>query len=132
MKAEEFFMEKKKKTNELVKQLMENEGVNDVVGLQSILKDMLKQGVENLLTSELDEELGYNKYDRTKDKDNYRNGYSKKTVRSDLGELDINIPRDRNNDYEHGIGNRPYRERKNGFHNFIFGEIEPENFQQNT
>lgn len=93
-------MDKKTKTNELVKQLMENEGVNDVVGLQSILKDMLKQGVENLLTSELDEELGYDKYDRKKEKDNYRNGYSKKTVRSDLGELDLNIPRDRNNDFE--------------------------------
>lgn len=93
-------MDKKSKTSELVKQLMENEGVNDVVGLQSILKDMLKQGVENLLTSELDEELGYDKYDRQKEKDNYRNGYSKKTVRSDLGELDLNIPRDRNNDFE--------------------------------
>lgn len=93
-------MDKKSKTSELVKQLMENEGVNDVVGLQSILKDMLKQGVENLLTSELDEELGYHKYDRQKEKDNYRNGYSKKTVRSDLGELDLNIPRDRNNDFE--------------------------------
>ncbi len=93
-------MDKKSKTSELVKQLMENEGVNDVVGLQSILKDMLKQGVENLLTSELDEELGYDKYDRKKEKDNYRNGYSKKTVRSDLGELDLNIPRDRNNDFE--------------------------------
>lgn len=93
-------MDKKSKTSELVKQLMENEGVNDVVGLQSILKDMLKQGVENLLTSELDEELGYDKYDRQKEKNNYRNGHSKKTVRSDLGELDLSIPRDRNNEYE--------------------------------
>ena len=93
-------MDKKSKTSELVKQLMENEGVNDVVGLQSILKDMLKQGVENLLTSELDEELGYDKYERKNEKDNYRNGYSKKTVRSDLGELDLSIPRDRNNEFE--------------------------------
>ena len=93
-------MDKKSKTSELVKQLMENEGVNDVVGLQSILKDMLKQGVENLLTSELDEELGYDKYERKNEKDKYRNGYSKKTVRSDLGELDLSIPRDRNNEFE--------------------------------
>jgi len=51
-------MDKKSKTSELVNQLMENEGVSDVIGLQSILKDMLKEGVKNLLTSELDEELG--------------------------------------------------------------------------
>ena len=74
---------------------MEKEGVKDVAGLQSILKDMLKQGVENLLSSELDEELGYDKHDRSAEKDNYRNGYSKKTVRSDLGEIDLIIPRDR-------------------------------------
>ena len=61
---------------------------------------VLKQGVENLLTSELDEELGYDKYDRIKEKDNYRNGYFKKTVRSDLGELDLKIPRYKNNEFE--------------------------------
>lgn len=93
-------MDKKSKINELTKELMEKESVKDVVGLQSILKDMLKQGVENLLTSELEEELGYEKYDRDADKENYRNGYSKKTVRSDLGELDLSIPRDRNNEFE--------------------------------
>ena len=61
---------------------------------------MLKQGVENLLSSELEEELGYEKHDRSTEKDNYRNGYSKKIVRSDLGEIDLSIPRDRNNDFE--------------------------------
>lgn len=93
-------MDKKTKISELTKELMEKEGVKDVVGLQSILKDMLKQGVENLLSSELEEELGYEKHDRSTEKDNYRNGYSKKTVRSDLGEIDLSIPRDRNNDFE--------------------------------
>ena len=93
-------MDKKTKINELTKELMEKEGVKDVAGLQSILKDMLKQGVENLLSSELEEELGYEKHDRSTEKDNYRNGYSKKIVRSDLGEIDLSIPRDRNNDFE--------------------------------
>jgi len=100
MKAEDFLNGEKEKNQRTGQATNGNEGVNDVVGLQSILKDMLKQGVENLLTSELDEELGYDKYDRQKEKDNYRNGYSKKTVRSDLGELDLNIPRDRNNEFE--------------------------------
>ena len=81
-------MSKNSKINELLKQ----ENVKDVADLQSILKDMLKKGVETLLEGELDEELGYEKYDRNQDKDNYRNGYSSKRVRSDLGEIELNIP----------------------------------------
>ncbi len=65
-----------------------------------MLKEMLKQGVETLLESELDEELGYPKHDKQIEKSNYRNGYSEKTVKSDLGEIRLNIPRDRNNEYE--------------------------------
>ncbi|MGN0594340.1 MAG: transposase, partial [Hominimerdicola sp.] len=33
-------------------------------------------------------------------KKNYRNGYSKKTVKTQLGEVDVKIPRDRNGEYE--------------------------------
>lgn len=93
-------MSKNSKINELTKELLKQENVTDVADLQSILKDMLKRGVETLLEGELDEELGYEKYDRNQDKDNYRNGHSSKRVRSDLGEIELNIPRDRNNDYD--------------------------------
>lgn len=93
-------MKKKSKIREMTKDLMEKEGITDVLGLQSMLKDMLKQGVENLLTSELDEKLGYDRYDNEGEKSNYRNGHSKKIVRSDVGELELKIPRDRNNEYE--------------------------------
>lgn len=93
-------MSKNSKINELTKELLKQENVTDVADLQSILKDMLKKGVETLLEGELDEELGYEKYDRNQDKDNYRNGHSSKRVRSDLGEIELNIPRDRNNDYD--------------------------------
>jgi len=93
-------MKKKNKMSELMKDLMENEEITDVANLQSMLKEMMKKGVEALLEAELDEELGYDKYDNTSDKSNYRNGSSKKTVRTDLGEIDLKIPRDRNNDFE--------------------------------
>ena len=93
-------MSKNSKINELTKELLKQENVKDVADLQSILKDMLKKGVETLLEGELDEELGYEKYDRSKENDNYRNGYSSKRVRSDLGEIDLNIPRDRNSDFD--------------------------------
>jgi len=93
-------MSKKERINELTKRLLKSGDVKDVIDLQSMLKDMLKQGVETLLESELDEELGYPKYDNQVDKNNYRNGYSGKTVKSDLGEIRLNVPRDRNNEYE--------------------------------
>ena len=93
-------MSKKERINELTKELLKSGDDKDVLDLQSMLKDMLKQGVETLLESELDEELGYPKYDNQVDKNNYRNGYSGKTVKSDLGEIRLNVPRDRNNEYE--------------------------------
>jgi putative transposase len=93
-------MGKKERINELTKELLQSGDITDVISLQSMLKEMLKQGVETLLESELDEELGYPKHDKQIEKSNYRNGYSGKTVKSDLGEIRINIPRDRNNEYE--------------------------------
>ena len=68
--------------------------------LQNVLKEILKSGVETLLEAELDEELGYEKYSNIGEKANYRNGTSKKTVRSDLGEVELDIPRDRNGEFE--------------------------------
>lgn len=93
-------MGKKERINELTKELLQSGDITDVISLQSMLKEMLKQGVETLLESELDEELGYPKHDKQIEKSNYRNGYSEKTVKSDLGEIRLNIPRDRNNEYE--------------------------------
>ena len=55
---------------------------------------------------ELADELGYEKSERTsndecgKKSKNYRNGYSKKTVKTQMGELEIKVPRDRNGEYE--------------------------------
>ena len=44
--------------------------------------------------------MGYDKYDQTTKKDNYRNGSSKKTVKTSQGHIDINIPRDRNASFD--------------------------------
>lgn len=49
----------------------------------------------------MDEALGYRKYDgMEKTSDNNRNGYSKKTVKTELGPVHVNIPRDRNGEFE--------------------------------
>ena len=54
-----------------------------------------------MLQGELDSHLGYSKYDqRPKVTKNRRNGSSKKTVRSQLGEIELAIPRDREGDFE--------------------------------
>ena len=93
-------MVRKQKMTEMMKKLIAENDVNDVVHLQGILKDMLKTGVEALLDAELEEELGYEKYDRKKEKTNYRNGKSTKTVKSDVGNIELEIPRDRNGEFE--------------------------------
>ena len=102
IRMEDFFMSRKKNSTvaDLTKELMKNEKIEGVADLQSALKEMLKQGVETLLEGELEEELGYRKYDNRNEKTNYRNGHSKKTVRTDLGEIQMSVPRDRNGDFE--------------------------------
>lgn len=95
-------MRQKKNTKiaELTKALMKDKDITDVADLQSVLKEMLKSGVETLLEAELDDELGYDRYDRNSEKNNYRNGKSAKRVKTDLGEINLEVPRDRNGDFE--------------------------------
>ena len=57
--------------------------------------------LENGLEAELDDELWYSKYDyRNKDTDNSRNGYSRKSVKTSAGSVEIAVPRDRNGEFE--------------------------------
>ena len=63
---------------------------------KSAMRDMMSVLLEGALDEELNEELGYSKYDyRNKETDNSRNGHSKKTMRTSYGVMDIAIPRDR-------------------------------------
>jgi transposase-like protein len=68
----------------------------------SFFQSMFKEGVQQMLQSELDEHLGYEKNDPTgNNSGNSRNGSSKKTVKSEsLGDMVLNIPRDRNSTFE--------------------------------
>ncbi len=61
------------------------------------IKDVLQEALEEEMTNT----LGYSRYDwKNKNTDNSRNGHSKKTVKSQFGELDLKIPRDTNGEYE--------------------------------
>lgn len=69
--------------------------------IQSLLKGLFKGALEQMLESELDEHLGYEKSSILgNNSGNSRNGYGKKTVKTELGETEINVPRDRNGSFE--------------------------------
>lgn len=69
--------------------------------VNSVMKDMMSVLLEGVMDEELEEELGYSKYDyRNKDTDNSRNGHSRKTMHTSYGDMDVLIPRDRHGDYE--------------------------------
>lgn len=69
---------------------------------QSFFTDLYKQGVEEMLKGELDEYLGYEKHSKEgHNSGNSRNGSYSKTVKTEsLGDLVLNIPRDRKSDFE--------------------------------
>ena len=67
----------------------------------SAMKEMFRDVLQEALESEMDTQLGYDRYDISeKQTENSRNGYSKKTVKSELGTVELNIPRDRNGEFE--------------------------------
>ena len=75
--------------------------VDDMHDLRSLFKEMVGEVLENGLEAELDDELGYSKYDyRNKNTKNSRNGYSRKTLKTSGGSVEIAVPRDRNGDFE--------------------------------
>ena len=94
-------MKKIRKENKLVKDLIEKYGVKTTDDIKDMLKDLLGETIQTMLETEIEEDLGYSKYDYEEKKtENSRNGYTPKTVRSEYGKIDLNIPRDRKNEYE--------------------------------
>lgn len=84
-----------------IRDLMKDGQLKDVKDIQSLLKEQFKDIMQEMLEAELDHELGYSKYDyKNKDTDNSRNGSRPKTVRSDYGDIELDIPRDRNGEFE--------------------------------
>ena len=93
----------KQAMRELMKEYLKNNDVQVKNGtdVNSVMRDMMSVLLEGVLDEELDEELGYSKYDyRNKDTDNSRNGHSSKTIHTSYGDMEVAIPRDRNGDFE--------------------------------
>ena len=73
----------------------------DAQDVQDMVKDLLGDTLQGMLEAEMDQKLGYSKYDyQNKDTDDSRNGYSKKTVTSSFGDIELDIPRDRKGEFE--------------------------------
>ena len=93
--------EAKRQRHEELTEFLDSVGVSDVAGVQELFKDLVSSVLQNGLEGELEEELGYSKYDyRNKETDNSRNGHSEKTVRSSFGDIELSVPHDRKGDYE--------------------------------
>lgn len=87
--------------NKLVKEILKNGDVKTVFDVESKLKQSFGKVIQTMLEAEMTEHLGHNKYEYSQEnKENYRNGSSKKKVKSNLGELELEIPRDRNGEFE--------------------------------
>ena len=90
-----------KKEKSLMRQLIEERGIKDMDGVHALVKELTAGLIQECMDAELEEELGYSRYDyKNKRTDNSRNGSYSKTVSSSQGEIDLKVPRDRNGDYE--------------------------------
>lgn len=75
--------------------------ISNVGDVYTFLKDSFKDVLQEMLEVEMDVSLGYSKNETPPiDNDNKRNGYTTKTVKSHYGEFPIEIPRDRNGEFE--------------------------------
>lgn len=84
-----------------VRRLMKEGKLKDISDIQNLLKAQFKDLIEAMLEGEIEHELGYSKYDyKNKDTFNSRNGKRSKKVKSDYGEIEIDVPRDRAGDFE--------------------------------
>ena len=86
---------------EKIDEMLKAANVTSMTDIQDLFKETIARFMENGLQSELDEELGYDRYDQSeKTTENSRNGYSRKTLRTSFGDAEIAIPRDRKGEFD--------------------------------
>lgn len=86
---------------DLVREIIKDGNFQNAGEILTYLKDAFKDVMQEMLEAELDVTLGYGKNDKTaKETENCRNGHTPKKVRSNMGEIELEIPRDRNGEFE--------------------------------
>ncbi len=86
---------------EQLKQIISENNITSVGDIYALFKDSFKDMLQELLEAEMDTSIGYTKNEKNDlATPNKRNGYSTKTIKSQYGEFPIDIPRDRNGEFE--------------------------------
>ena len=93
-------MKENNKGKDLLKILQENYEIETAQDLSGAIKDLFKDALQQMMNAEFDSSMGYSKYDKTTEKTNYRNGSTKKKLKSEFGEFEFETPRDRNGEFE--------------------------------
>ncbi|WP_288958427.1 IS256 family transposase [uncultured Treponema sp.] len=84
---------------DIIRGLLSEYDIQTAQDIQEALKDLLGGTIKEMMESEMDNHLGYEKSERS-DSDDYRNGYKPKTVKSRYGEVEIEVPQDRKSTFE--------------------------------
>ena len=79
--------------------LIQEYDIKSAEDIQEALKDLLGGTIQEMMEAELDEHLGYDEYERS-DNPDYRNSVKHKKLRSSYGEIPIDVPQDRDGDFE--------------------------------
>lgn len=86
---------------EKIREPLQVSNIGSMADIQNLFKETIAEFMENELEAELDEDLGYSKYDyKNKEGTNSRNGHSQKTLKTSFGNIEIETPRDRNGEFE--------------------------------
>ena len=83
----------------LIQGLLQEYDIQSADDIQNALKDLLSGTIQDMLETEMDNHLGYDRYERSGEP-NYRNGTKAKTVRSKYGEFEVDMPQDRQSSFE--------------------------------
>lgn len=93
--------EKKKEVDAMLDRLLEGKSPEEVIGAGGLLEDLTKRLLERALEGELTDHLGYGKHETEgRNGGNSRNGRTRKRVKTDRAEVEIEVPRDRDGDFE--------------------------------
>ena len=86
---------------EQIRQIISQNNISSVADVYTLLRDSFKDILQGLLEAEMDASLGYEKNQKGDlETSNKRNGHSTKTLKSQYGEFQIDVPRDRNGEFE--------------------------------
>ena len=84
-----------------IRELLQESNISSMEDIQNLFKETIAEFIENGLDAELDDELGYSKYDyKNKETENSRNGHSSKTLRTSFGDVEVAVPRDRKGEFD--------------------------------